>query len=150
MQNQIARTHLCIFPPMIYSEWFPNVFTIFEQLAKLQQAVCLYVCFSVCPSVVPHVSASCRGFEHAYRQTQRKKKSPPGSPRHVQTGQHVHRPLPQKRNRQTRQAFKQLLRSNINTRCFNTRERVQLVQPHSKRFSPLLTIFGHKIAPFFL
>ena len=42
------------------------------------------------------------------------------------------------------------IRSNFNTREFDSRELVQLFQLYSKRSSPFLTIFGHKIAIFFL
>ena len=42
------------------------------------------------------------------------------------------------------------IRSNFNTREFNGRELVQLFQLYSKRLSPCLTIFGHKITLFFL
>ena len=42
------------------------------------------------------------------------------------------------------------LRSNFNTRDFNSRELVQFVQLYSKRFPSFLTAFGHKIAPLFL
>ena len=42
------------------------------------------------------------------------------------------------------------LRSNFNTIEFNRRELLQFVQLHSKLSSPLLTIFGHKIAIFVL
>ena len=41
------------------------------------------------------------------------------------------------------------IRSNFNTREFNSRELVQLFQLYSKRLSPCLTIFGHKIAQLF-
>ena len=42
------------------------------------------------------------------------------------------------------------IRSNFNTREFNSRELAQSFQLYSKRSSPFWTIFGHKIALFFL